>query len=505
MTTENTLPTTFSPEGVENKWYKTWEEGKYFKPRPSTNGKKPYCILMPPPNVTGKLHIGHALDHTIQDILTRFKRMQGHETLWVPGQDHAGIATQAKVEQKIFKEENKTKHDLGREKFVNEVWKWKNEYGGHIVEQIKKIGDSCDRDYFTFTMDDGPSKAVKKFFIDMYNEGLIYQSDYIINWDPVLQSAISDAEVEHKEVNGHFFHIHYRVKDSNQLLEIATTRPETLFGDTAIAVNPNDDRFEHLIGKMAIVPICDREIPIIADEHVDMELGTGCLKVTPGHDFNDYEIGKRNNLEIINIINKDGTLNENAKEVANLPAKEARKKTVKLLEENNLLVKTEDHTHQVGHSQRSDSIVEPMVSKQWFLNTEKMAKDSVEAVEKNEMTFYPKTWENTYFSYQRNPRPWCISRQLWWGHQIPIFYCQEDACKHVWASEQTETECTKCSSKNIKQDEDVLDTWFSSGLFPLSTLGWPDPEKMKEMGFDKFFLRTYSLLDLILFSFGLPV
>ena len=243
MTTENTLPTTFSPEGVENKWYKTWEEGKYFKPRPSTNGKKPYCILMPPPNVTGKLHIGHALDHTIQDILTRFKRMQGHETLWVPGQDHAGIATQAKVEQKIFKEENKTKHDLGREKFVNEVWKWKNEYGGHIVEQIKKIGDSCDWDYFTFTMDDGPSKAVKKFFIDMYNEGLIYQSDYIINWDPVLQSAISDAEVEHKEVNGHFFHIHYRVKDSNQLLEIATTRPETLFGDTAIAVNPNDDRF----------------------------------------------------------------------------------------------------------------------------------------------------------------------------------------------------------------------------------------------------------------------
>ena len=301
MIEENNLPKTYDPTGVENKWYKEWEDGKYFKPRPAKNGKGPYSILMPPPNVTGKLHMGHALDHTIQDILIRFKRMKGFETLWIPGQDHAGIATQAKVEQKIFQETGKTKHDLGREKFLEEVWKWKEEYGGHILEQFKKLGDSCDWDYFTFTMDETPNASVKKFFCMMFDEGLIYQSDYIINWDPVLQSAISDAEVDHKEVQGNFYHLHYRVKDSNQVLEIATTRPETLYGDTAIAVNPNDDRFEHLIGKMAIVPICNREIPIIADPHVDMEVGTGCLKVTPGHDFHDYEIGKRNNLEIINV------------------------------------------------------------------------------------------------------------------------------------------------------------------------------------------------------------
>ena len=287
---ESTLPKSYDPQIAEDKWYKIWNDNKCFKPRPSTNGKKPYTILMPPPNVTGKLHMGHALNHTVIDLLTRFKRMQGHETLWIPGQDHAGIATQAKVEHKIFKEQGKTKHDLGKEKFLEEVWKWKEEYGGHIIEQFKKLGDSCDWDYFTFTMDEGPTKAVKSFFVDLYNQGLIYQSDYIINWDPVLESAISDAEVVHKEVQGNFYHIHYRVKDSNQVLEIATTRPETLFGDTAVAVNPNDDRFEHLIGKMAIIPITNREVPIIADTYVDMEKGTGCLKVTPGHDFNDFPV-----------------------------------------------------------------------------------------------------------------------------------------------------------------------------------------------------------------------
>lgn len=501
MTTENTLPKAFDPKGIEDKWYKTWEEGKYFKPKASKNGNGTYTILMPPPNVTGKLHMGHALDHTIQDILTRFKRMQGYETLWVPGQDHAGIATQAKVEQKLFKEQGKTKHDLGREKFLEEVWKWKEEYGGHIIEQIKKLGDSCDWDYFTFTMDEGPNKAVRKFFTDLYNEGFIYQADYIINWDPELQSAISDAEVDHKEVNGHFYHLHYRVKDSNQVLEVATTRPETLYGDTAVAVNPNDDRFEHLIGKMAIIPICNKEIPIIADTHVDMEVGTGCLKVTPGHDFNDYEIGKRKELPIVNILNKDGTFNENAKAIEGMNVKEGRKKTIELLKETESLVKVEDHKHQVGHSQRSGAIVEPMVSKQWFVNTDEMAKTSVTEVENDKMKFFPKGWENTYFSYQRNPRPWCISRQLWWGHQIPVYYCQEEGCLHTWASETEPTECPNCSKKNFNQDEDVLDTWFSSGLFPLSTLGWPDAEKMNEKGFDRFYPSSVLItgFDIIFF------
>ena len=483
---EGELAKQFDPKGIEDKWYAKWMEEQCFKPAKRSD-KGTFTILMPPPNVTGKLHMGHALDHTIQDAIIRFKRMQGFETLWVPGQDHAGIATQAKVEEKLFKEDGLTKHDLGREKFLEKVWEWKNEFGGQITNQFKKLGDSCDWDYFTFTMDEVPSQAVKKFFVDLYNEGLIYQADYIINWDPVLQSAISDAEVEHKEVQGNFYHIHYKVKDSKEVLEVATTRPETLFGDTAIAVNPNDDRFEHLIGKMAIVPLCEREVPIIADEHVDMETGTGCLKVTPGHDFNDFEIGRRKSLEIINILNDDGTLNYNAKPVEGLKSKEARKKTVQMLEEQGLLVKTEPHKHQVGHGQRSDAIVEPRVSKQWFLNTEEMAKRSVEAVEKGDMKFFPKGWENTYFSYQRNPRPWCLSRQLWWGHQIPVYTCQSEGCENTWASVDEPKNCPKCQGGEIKQDPDVLDTWFSSGLFPLSTLGWPNEEEMAKRGFDRFY------------------
>ncbi len=484
-TEQNEIAKQFDPKGIEDKWYSAWMENKSFKPVKGEKGS--FTILMPPPNVTGKLHMGHALDHTIQDVLTRFKRMQGFETLWIPGADHAGIATQAKVEQKIFKEDGQTKRDLGREKFLEKVWEWKNEYGDHIINQVKKLGDSCDWDYFTFTMDEAPNKAVKKFFVDLYNEGLIYQSDYIINWDPVLQSAISDAEVEHKEVDGNFYHVQYKVKDSNKVLEIATTRPETLFGDTGVAVNPNDDRYEDLIGKMAIVPLIDREVPIVADDHVDMETGTACLKVTPGHDFNDFEIGKRHDLEIIDILNDDGSFNEAAGPIQGLKGKEARKKTVQLLKESGLLVKTEQHKHQVGHGQRSDEVVEPRVSKQWFLNTEEMAKRSVEAVEKEDMKFFPKGWENTYYAYQKSPRPWCLSRQLWWGHQIPVYYCEESGCENVWASEEEPTKCSKCDSENFKQDPDVLDTWFSSGLFPLSTLGWPDEEKMKEKGFDTFY------------------
>lgn len=489
MMEESNLPKTYNPVDVENKWYDIWEKEGAFKPKKGKMNKT-FTLLMPPPNVTGRLHMGHALDHTVQDVLTRFKRMKGFETLWIPGQDHAGIATQAKVEEKIYKEEGKTKHDLGRDEFLKRVWEWKDEYGGAIIEQFKKLGDSCDWDYFTFTMDEIPNKAVRKFFVDLFNEGLIYQEDYIINWDPVLESAISDAEVEHKEVKGAFYHIHYKVKDSKEVLEIATTRPETLFGDTAVAVNPNDDRFEHLIGKTAIIPLCNREVPIIADPHVDMEVGTGCLKVTPGHDFNDFEIGKRHNLQIINILNKDGSYNDNAELIKGLKSKEARKKVVNLLKECEALVNTVDHTHQVGHSQRSGSMVEPLVSKQWFMNTEKLAQHSVEEVEHKKMKFFPEGWENTYYSYQRNPRPWCISRQLWWGHQIPVYYCESESCKHVFASVDKPHECPECKQTSLKEDPDVLDTWFSSGLFPLSTLGWPDEKAMEEKGFSKFFPTT---------------
>lgn len=497
---ETELAKQFDPKGIEDKWYSKWSEDKCFKPVKKAD-KGTFTLLMPPPNVTGSLHMGHALDHTIQDVIVRFKRMQGFETLWIPGQDHAGIATQAKVEQKLYKDEGKTKHDLGRDKFLEKVWDWKNEHGDKIINQFKKLGDSCDWDYFTFTMDDIPSQAVKKFFVDLYNEGLIYQADYIINWDPILQSAISDAEVDHKEVDGNFYNIHYKVKDSNKILEIATTRPETMFGDTAVAVNPNDDRYEDLIGKKAIIPIINREVTIIADEHVDMETGTGCLKVTPGHDFNDFEIGKRHDLEIINILNDDGTFNHNAEPVKGLNSKEARKKTVQLLKEEEALVKVEPHKHQVGHGQRSDHVVEPRVSKQWFLNTQEMAKRSVEAVENEDMKFFPKSWENTYYAYQKNPRPWCLSRQLWWGHQIPVYYCQSEGCENTWATEDSPAHCPKCQGSDIKQDPDVLDTWFSSGLFPLNTLGWPNEEEMAKRGFDRFYPTStlVTAFDIIFF------
>ncbi len=492
------LSKTYSPHEVEKKWYQTWLENKSFKPKKG-HAKKTFCLLMPPPNVTGKLHMGHALDQTCQDIIVRFKRMKGFETLWIPGKDHAGISTQAVVEKMIYKEEKKTKHDLGRDEFVKRIWDWKEQYGNEITQQLQKIGISCDWDYDTFTMDSIPNQAVRKVFTDLFNEGLIYQADYIVNWDPILQSAISDAEVEHKEVKGAFYHLLYKVKDSKETLEIATTRPETLLGDTAVAVNPNDERFKHLIGKKAIVPICNREVPIIGDEYVDMEKGTGCLKVTPGHDFNDFEIGKRHNLPIIIILNKDGTLNENGLEWTGINILKARKSFVEKLEELKVLVKTEEHLHQVGHGQRSDEIVEPMVSKQWFLNTNSMAQIAVEAVENEEMKFFPKNWENTYFSWLREPKPWCISRQLWWGHQIPVYYCGK--CKNTWASEIDPEECSKCQSKDFKQDDDVLDTWFSSGLFPLSTLGWPNKEAMKEKGFDKFYPTTTLVtgFDIIFF------
>jgi len=479
------LSTTYSPQDAEKKWYQKWEDGKYFAPKKGKTGKA-YSIIMPPPNVTGKLHAGHALDITTQDALIRFKRMKGFETLFQPGMDHAGIATQSVVERKLQETEGKTRHDYGREEFVSRIWDWKEEYGGFIAQQQRSMGASCDWDRSIFTLDEAAVEAVNKCFVDLYNEGLIYQSDYIVNWDPTLESAISDAEVEFKEVQGNFYHLHYKVKDSDEVLEIATTRPETLLGDTAVAVHPEDDRFKHLIGKTAIVPLCNREVKIVGDDYVDVEKGTGCLKVTPGHDFNDFDIGKRHNLEIINILNKDGTLNdEYGLEYKGLTCKKARKAIIKKLEEEGILVEVKPHVHQVGHGDRSKSIIEPLVSKQWFVKMDDMAAESVRAVEQEEMKFFPKSWENTYFSYLRNPRDWCISRQLWWGHRIPIYNCSD--CKHQWAHETTETQCSKCQSTNIVQDPDVLDTWFSSGLWPMTTMGWPNKERMEERGFDKFF------------------
>lgn len=479
------IPKTYSSKDVESKWYPQWQNGGYFKPRPGKTGEA-FTIIMPPPNVTGRLHAGHALDVTTQDALIRFKRMKGYEALWLPGMDHAGIATQNVVEKMIWAEEKKTRHDYGREDFIKKIWEWKEEYGGIIATQQRSLGASPDWDYSTFTMDKVPHQAVNKVFVDLFNEGLIYQSDYIINWDPVLQSAISDAEVEHKEINGNFYHLLYKVKDSDELLEIATTRPETLLGDTAVCVHPEDERFKHLIGKTAIVPICEREVPIIADDYVDMEKGTGCLKVTPGHDFNDFEIGKRHNLPIITILNKDGTLNDYGLEWKGQEAMKARKSFVKKLEELEILKEVKPHRHQVGHGDRSGAVIEPLVSKQWFLDVQSMAKRSCEAIDNEETVFYPRQWENTYFSWMREPRNWCISRQLWWGHQIPVYYC--DGCDHRWASETDDVKaCPKCNSSQFKQDPDVLDTWFSSALWPMSTLGWPNEEAMKEKKFDTFF------------------
>jgi valyl-tRNA synthetase len=489
---------TYSAKEIESKWYQTWLEGGYFKPKKG-KANDAFCIIMPPPNVTGKLHEGHALDATTQDALIRFKRMKGFEALWLPGMDHAGIATQSVVEKMVWEQEKKTRHDFEKEDFIKKIWQWKEEYGGIIANQQRLLGASCDWDYSMFTMDPEANEAVRKVFVDLYNEGLIYQSDYIINWDPVLHSAISDAEVEHKEVQGAFYHILYKVKGTDETLEVATTRPETLLGDTAVCVHPEDERFQKYIGKTAIIPICNREIPIIADDYVDTEKGTGCLKVTPGHDFNDFEIGQRHKLPIITILNKDATFNENGAPLQGMDVKAGRKKIVELLEEAGQLVKVEKHVHQVGHGDRSKAVIEPLVSKQWFLNVQEMSKRSVESVEKEQMKFFPKGWENTYFSWLREPKDWCISRQLWWGHQIPVFYCND--CDNQWASTEEESNCSKCNSSSITQDPDVLDTWFSSALWPFSTLGWPDEQRMKDKKFETFYPTSVLITgyDIIFF------
>ncbi len=467
----------YDPAQVEDRLYKFWMDNKYFHAEPDDD-KEPFTIVIPPPNVTGQLHMGHALDETLQDILIRYKRMQGFCTLWVPGTDHAGIATQIKVEENLRVNEGLTRYDLGRDKFLERVWDWKKTYGDRIINQLKKIGSSCDWDRERFTMDEGCSKAVREVFVNLYEKGLIYQGSRIINWCPHCITALSDAEVEHTEQAGHFWHIKYPIKDSDDFVIIATTRPETLLGDTAVAVNPEDERYKDLVGKMLILPLVGREIPVIADEYVDKEFGTGCVKITPAHDPNDFEVGKRHNLEIIKVLNDDATINQYGGKYEGMDRYEARKAMIEDLDKLGLLVKTEDHSHNVGQCYRCSTTVEPIVSKQWFVKMKPLAKPAIEAVTSKQTEFVPERFSKTYMNWMENVFDWCISRQLWWGHRIPAFYC--DDCGETTVSKEDITVCPKCGGK-VHQDEDVLDTWFSSALWPFSTLGWP--EKTKELDY----------------------
>ena len=464
------LPTSYEPKEVENRWYDTWEKEGCFH-ADENDDKDPYSIVIPPPNVTGSLHMGHALNNTLQDILVRWQRMKGKSVLWMPGMDHAGIATQNVVER-LLKEEGLTKNDLGREKFQERVWKWKAESGGTIKNQLKSLGCSLDWERERFTLDDGLSKAVHKVFATLYKEGLIYQGYRIINWCPRCETALSDIETEHQDLDGKLWHLKYKIADSDESIVVATTRPETMLGDSGIAVNPNDERSKHLIGKKVILPLVDREIPIFGDEYVDMEFGTGFVKVTPAHDPNDFEMGKRHDLEEIIIMDLKGKINGNGGKYNGMDRFEARKAIVQDLDELGLLVKIDHHEHSVGHCYRCQTIVEPALSKQWFVDIKPLASEAIKAVEEGSVKFVPKNWEKTYFEWMYNIRDWCISRQLWWGHRIPAFYC--DDCGHVNVSEDDPTECEKCGCKNLTQDEDVLDTWFSSGLWPFSTMGWPE-------------------------------
>jgi len=470
MNTKKELAKTYNPSEVEDRIYADWVDKGYFHAEIDKN-KKPFTIVIPPPNVTGQLHMGHALDETLQDILIRYKRMQGYSALWVPGTDHAGIATQIKVEEELRVNEGLTRYDLGREKFLERVWQWKEKYGSRIINQLKKIGCSCDWDRERFTMDEGCSKAVKEVFVNLYNKGLIYQGSRIINWCPHCITALSDAEVDHAEQPGHFWHIKYNVKDSDEFVVIATTRPETLFGDTAVAVNPEDERYASLVGKTLILPLVGREIPVIADEYVDKEFGTGCVKITPAHDPNDFEVGLRHNLEQIKVMNDDATMNAYAGKYEGLDRYECRKQMVEDLKEMGLLIKIEDHSHNVGECYRCGTTVEPIISKQWFVKMEPLAKPAIDAVKNDETEFIPEHFEKIYFHWLENIRDWCISRQLWWGHRIPAFYC--DDCNEMVVTKEEGAVCPKCG-KVMRQDPDTLDTWFSSALWPFSTLGWPD-------------------------------
>lgn len=463
------LEKTYNPADIEERTYQKWLEKKYFHAKVNRD-KKPFTIVMPPPNITGQLHMGHALDNTLQDIIIRMKRMQGYEALWLPGTDHASIATEAKVVEKI-KEEGLTKEDLGREKFLDRVWDWKKQYGGRIVSQLKKIGSSCDWDRERFTMDEGCNKAVKEVFVNLYNKGLIYRGERIINWCPKCLTSISDAEVNYEDQAGHFWHLRYKLSDGSGYVNLATTRPETLLGDTAIAVNPNDDRYKDIVGKTVILPIVHREIPVVADDYVETDFGTGVVKITPAHDPNDFEVGARHNLPIINVMTDDAKITEDYPKYAGMDRYEARKAIVKDLEEEGALVKVEDYNHNVGTCYRCGTTVEPRVSKQWFVKMKPLAGPAIDAVKKNDTRFVPPHFEKTYFHWLENIRDWCISRQLWWGHQIPAFYC--DDCMETVVTKENKAVCPKCG-KEMRQDPDTLDTWFSSALWPFSTLGWPD-------------------------------
>jgi valyl-tRNA synthetase len=464
----------YNPKEFEDKIYDKWMEKKYFEANVNEN-KEAFSIVLPPPNITGQLHMGHALDHTLQDVIIRFKRMQGYEALWLPGTDHASIATEVKVLNKIKEDEGKTKDELTREEFLKKAWQWRDVYGRKIVNQMKKLGNSCDWSKERFTMDEGCNDAVTEVFINLHKKGLIYKGNRIVNWCPDCETTLSEAEVEHEEKQGNFWHIKYMIKDSDEYLEIATTRPETMLGDTAIAVNPSDERYSHFIGKTAILPIVNREIPIIGDHYVDTETGTGALKVTPAHDPNDFLIGKRHDLEEISVINKKGIMNENALHFNGMDRYDCRKAIVKELKEDGYLIEVKAHQHNVGVCYRCNTVIEPRISKQWFVAMEKLAKPALEAVEKKDMEFIPERFVKIYNHWLENIRDWCISRQLWWGHRIPAYYCQ-DCDETIIAREQPE-KCTKCGSTNLKQDPDVLDTWFSSALWPFSTLGWPEDTK----------------------------
>ena len=493
------LAKTYDPSGIEEKLYQKWMDKKYFHAEVDRD-KKPFTIVIPPPNITGQLHMGHALDNTMQDILIRFKRMQGYNALWQPGTDHASIATEVKIIEKL-KEEGVDKEDLGREKFLERAWEWKKEYGGRIISQLKKMGSSCDWDRERFTMDEGCNKAVTEVFCRMHEKGWIYKGSRIINWCPVCNTSISDAEVEYEEQAGHFWHIKYPLIDENgqpsttEFLEFATTRPETMLGDTAVAIHPEDERYKHLIGRKVMLPLMNREMPIVTDAYVDMEFGTGVVKITPAHDPNDFEVGKRHGLPEINIMNDDATINANGGKFEGMDRYEARAAIVKELEEMGLLVRIEDYSHNVGTHDRCKTTIEPLIKKQWFVKMDELIKPAVEAVKSGEIKLIPARMEKTYFNWTDNIRDWCISRQLWWGHRIPAYYCEQ--CGEITVAKGMPETCPKCGCTRLKQDEDTLDTWFSSALWPFSTLGWP--EKTEEL---EYFYPTDVLVtgyDIIFF------
>ena len=482
----------FNPKDFEDKLYQEWEEKGYFKPSKDKT-KETFCVMMPPPNVTGKLHMGHALDDTLQDILIRYKRMRGYRTLWVPGTDHASISTEMKVVQKL-KSEGKTKKDLGREKFIEEAWDWTHLYGGTIMEQQRKLGCSCDWDRKRFTLDEGMSDAVLEQFVNLYNKGLIYKGKRMVNWCTSCNTSISDAEVEYHEEASHLWHIRYKIKDEDRYIIVATTRPETMLGDTAVAVHPDDERYKDIVGKTCILPIMNKEIPIIADEFVEKEFGTGCVKITPAHDMNDYQAGLRHNLEIIEVFDENFKMGNLKPEYAGMELKEARQKIVAELEKIGALVKVEDYTHNVAKCERCKNTIEPKISEQWFVKMKPLAEPAIEAVKNDTIKFVPKRYEKTYFNWMENIQDWCISRQLWWGHRIPAYYCDE--CGHINVSKTKVEKCEKCGSTHLHQDEDTLDTWFSSALWPFSTLGWPnkDSEDLKDFYPTNVLVTGYDII-----------